>query len=95
MKSLRHSALGKELLKATLALLGFVVALVLILAGPLGWLLLAGLAVVLTRGYSSWQRDGNEKRRPQRTNCHDCGAPNPVENIECAHCGEPLVTEQR
>lgn len=63
-------------------------ALVVVLANPAAlWIVVfLGLAVMATR---SWL-DDDGSRADDRTNCPDCGAPNPADGGTCEYCGESL-----
>jgi len=65
---------------------GFVLLVIFLSLGPLGWFLAAFLFVALL-AYSSTNSDDSP---PDRTNCAACGAPNPPDRETCEYCDEPL-----
>lgn len=83
------SELGKTALAVLVLPLAFVVVGALLGAGPVGWILLAVLGVVVVTLHSWWS-GGVELERPERVNCGACGAPNDPDREVCDHCEAAL-----
>ena len=64
---------------------------VLVLLGPIGWILAAFL---LAAGYvlAKWSGlvGGDESPVTAKVSCPECGARNGADRGACHHCGEPL-----
>ena len=81
-----------ELGKLVLALAILPIVFVLIVIGPLGWIVLAVFAIVVV--YVVGKRGSEDgEGAPEKSNCPACGARITVDREVCDYCGEPLSTE--
>ena len=64
------------------------IAVFLLSLGPLG-LFAAGFVVIAALATSTWIGDDAEAA-PDRTNCAECGSPNPPTRKRCKYCDAPL-----
>lgn len=75
-------AIGLAVLVVPFALL-FVLAL-----GPLGWIFIGG-AFILAGFVALWAEDDGDDQ-PTKTNCPNCGSPNPIDADACGYCDTTL-----
>lgn len=74
------------LLVVAFLVLGFLLGL-----GPLGWIILAGIALFIA--VMNRPLDEQEQSHLDKVNCSNCGARMDGDAEVCDHCGEPLDAE--
>lgn len=86
---------SRPLLYALLAIPALIVGafalLVALSLGPLGFVVVVLLGIGVTTMIRTWFDEEAGTRSADRTNCPDCGAPNPAEAESCEYCESPLA----
>lgn len=80
--ALLYLVVGGPLIIVGLYALAFALAI-----GPLGWFVLGFLVVAGIATGKIWVEGGDAV---ERTNCAECGAPNPTDAESCEYCGAAL-----